>query len=107
MDDASHLWSHQIKALYHLLPSLESGGIYILEDLGTSFYSYRTIEYADACVSAYDFCSALAEVVCSQELFRVQGLEANVMLFKKEIEELASQIEMITFIHQSCIIIKR
>lgn len=107
IDDASHLWSHQIKALYHLFPYLENGGVYILEDLGTSFYSYRNKKFGDACISAYDFCSAIAEVVCSNEFLRTQYLQANLMPLKNEIEYLASQIEMITFIHESCIMIKK
>ena len=37
VDDASHIWSHQILALEGLFWSLESGGIYILEDVHTSF----------------------------------------------------------------------
>ena len=107
IDDASHLWSHQIKALVHLLPALKSGGIYILEDLGTSFYSYRHAGYDDACVSAYDFCSALTEVVCSREYLRLDTLNANLVQFKEEIEYLGSQIDMMAFIYESCIIVKK
>ena len=40
VDDASHFWSHQIKALFALFPALPSGGIYILEDLETSFHPH-------------------------------------------------------------------
>lgn len=107
IDDASHFWSHQIKALYHLLPSLKDGGIYILEDLETSFSSYRDANYDDAAVSAYDFCSAIAEVVTSKELLRTTNLEANLLPLKQEIEFLADQIAMISFIHGSCIIVKK
>lgn len=104
IDDASHIWSHQIKALYHLLPALQSGGVYILEDLGTSFYSYRDMGYDDADISAYDFCVAIAEVVCSKEPLKTN---LNLLPIKEEIEYLASQIDMISFIHESCIIVKR
>lgn len=107
IDDASHFWTHQIKALYHLLPSLESGGVFILEDLGTSFASYRETGYDDASITAYDFCQAIAEVVCSREFLRTARLDGNLMNLKEEIEFLASQIDMISFIHESCIIIKK
>lgn len=107
IDDASHLWSHQIKALYHLLPILQEGGLYILEDLGTSFSSHRNANYDDAAVSAYDFCSAVAEVVTSREMLRTTHLDANLLPLKKEIEFLAEQIAMISFIHGSCIVVKR
>lgn len=107
IDDASHFWSHQIKALYHLLPILQEGGVYILEDLGTSFSSCSEANYDDAAVSAYDFCSAIAEVVASRELLRTANLETGLLPLKKEVEILADQISMISFIHASCIIVKR
>lgn len=107
IDDASHFWSHQVKALYHLLPYLQSGGIYILEDLGTSFSSYRNMNYDDASLSAYDFCSAIAEVVASGEMLRDTHLRAALLPLKQEIEFLAHQISMISFIHESCIIVKK
>lgn len=107
VDDASHLWSHQIKAIYHLLPKLQSGGVFIMEDLETSFSSYSYMNYDDATVSGYDFCSALAEVVSSREFLRYDRLDARLIPVKKEIEYLAMQIELISFIHGSCIIVKK
>lgn len=107
IDDASHFWSHQIKAIYQLLPKLKSGGIYIMEDIGTSFSSYRFMNYDDSLVTAYDFCSSLAEVVSSGEFLRISKMQPEMVCIKKEIEELAKQIEMISFIHESCIIVKK
>jgi len=37
IDDASHRWSHQIISFESLFPHVPSGGIYLCEDLGTSF----------------------------------------------------------------------
>ena len=37
LDDASHKWSHQILGFEILFPILKNGGIYICEDLGTSY----------------------------------------------------------------------
>ena len=107
IDDASHVWSHQIKALYHLFPALQKGGVYILEDLGTSFFSYDRQFFADSVITAYDFCSAIAEVVTSRALLRTAHLQAELLSFKEEIEFLADQITMISFIHESCIIVKK
>lgn len=106
IDDASHLWSHQIKALYGLFPCLPSGGVYILEDLHTSFYFY-TNAHADACVSAYDFLSVMLEVVTSGRAFRTERVSCDFYPLKDEIEYLANQIEMMSFIEGSCVIIKR
>ena len=107
IDDASHYWSHQIKALCHLLPALAQGGIYILEDLGTSFDLYNFSGYDDAVISTYDFLSAISEIVCSNESLRVDKMNPNLVPFIKEIEILAKEIELISFIHESCIIVKR
>lgn len=107
IDDASHWWSHQIKALYHLFPSLKHGGIYILEDLGTSFDSYKFSNCDDANVSAYDFLLAINECVCSREPLRIEKLNPNLVILIDEIEMIAAQIEMMSFIHESCIIIKK
>ncbi len=39
VDDGSHIYSHQISCFVSLFPYLKSGGVYILEDLHTSFIS--------------------------------------------------------------------
>lgn len=108
IDDASHYWSHQIFALYHLLPALKNGGIYILEDLETSFLSYADggSIHDDTFISGYDFCSAISEAVCGRTPLRDSQLH-GVTVLKDEIEYLASQIDMISFIQGSCIMIKR
>ena len=107
VDDASHLWSHQIKAISHLLPMLKSGGAFIMEDIETSFSAYRYMNYNDSIISTYDFCSALSEIVCSGEYLQSNNFTKNLFPIKKEIEELAMQIEMVSFIQGSCIMLKR
>lgn len=39
VEDGSHLWEHQINCLKWLLPHVRSGGVYIVEDLQTSYNS--------------------------------------------------------------------
>ena len=107
IDDASHIWSHQIKALFHLFPVLPVGGVFIMEDLETSFSAYRNCMFDDSSVSTYELCSQLAEIVCSQERMKKKDVSAAIWELKDEIEDLAMQIEMISFIHGSCILIKK
>jgi hypothetical protein len=38
IDDGSHFWSHQRKSFQTLFPLLHSGGMYIIEDLETSYW---------------------------------------------------------------------
>lgn len=106
IDDASHFWSHQIKALCYLFSALRGGGIYIVEDLGTSFYEYSKLPYCDATLSTYEFLQEICKCVCSNE--RIDNCVAKrIYDVKEEIEKLASQIDMISFIKGSCIIIKK
>jgi hypothetical protein len=107
IDDASHIWSHQIKALFYLFPILPSGGIFIMEDLGTSFSAYQECLYGDSSVSTYEICSQLANIVCGQEIMKQSEVSAVMWSLKDEMEDLAMQMEMISFIHGSCIMIKK
>ena len=107
VDDASHLWSHQIKALFALFPALPSGGIYILEDITTSFSICEGMIYQDAPYSTYDVLHTISRVVTSGEYLTASSYSCNTMLIFDDIEELAMSIDMISFIHGSCIIIKK
>lgn len=107
IDDASHMWSHQIKSMCHIIPEMPSGGIFIMEDLETSFPSYRNWLVGDAVISAYDFCEALAYVVCSREHLKEEMVKTGAWKLRKEIEMIGMQLEMVTMIHGSCIMIKR
>lgn len=101
VDDASHMWSHQIKALSILFPCLPSGGIYILEDLGTSFRVPGLEMYADATTTGYEFCSAIAEVSTSKKPME----EAKIPL-AYEAYQIGMDTSMVSFIEGSCILIK-
>lgn len=107
VDDASHIWSHQVKALILLWDCLPHGGVYILEDIGTAFEGFKGLGYDDAVVSGYDFCSAIAEVATGYEHLRLTDKSAGVVMFRDEIEKIGQEIDMISFIFGSCIMIKR
>ena len=105
IDDASHLWSHQIKTLSTLFPSLKHGGVYIVEDLHTSFFEVE--EYGDYIISAFEFCSGIAECVSGNTKLWKNRHRYEMSLFADIIEEIAAEVEMISFIQDSCIIIKK
>lgn len=107
IDDASHIWSHQIKSLVTLWPVLPHGGIFILEDLETSFSAYRYSNYDDASVSAYRFLSAIAETVTGGELIQAKDCDYSLALLLPEITAIAQETEMISFIKGSCILVKK
>lgn len=101
IDDASHFCSHQIMALFTLWEALPSGGIYIMEDVDTSFTHIGYAGFDDAVITAYDVCRRIAEAVTSG------GPVQNAILFQEDIERIALQVDMISFIHGSCIMIKK
>ena len=56
IDDGSHKTSEQIKSFEHLFPNqLREGGIYVVEDLHTSFFNGRDYNYIDTEETAYDY----------------------------------------------------
>ena len=107
VDDASHIWSHQIKALFALFPELSSGGIYILEDITTSFLVCEGMVYQDAPYSAYDVLCTISRAVTSGEYLTETTVPAGLQMIVGEMEELAREVDMITFIHGSCVIVKK
>ena len=60
IDDASHLWSHQILAMAELYDTLPSGGIYVMEDINTSFGHMRETYSEGASFSGHDFVTAVS-----------------------------------------------
>ncbi len=103
IDDALHAWSHQIKAFTELFPAMPSGGVYIMEDIGTSFRNYKNSIYADLRVSAYEFMEAICELTAGHDL----AIHDQLIECKEEMEAIAMQIDMISFIYGSCIVIKK
>ena len=100
VDDASHFWSHQIKALFALFPALPSGGIYILEDLETSFHPHLFPTHGDAPLDAYTVAERIARVAAS----RKPCLEGP---FAEEITAVGMATEHVATMLSSCIFIKR
>lgn len=101
IDDASHFWSHQIKALFTLFASLPHGGIYIIEDMETSVnQELYDAYYRDFPMSAYEVCSRIARVVAGKN-------NSDNSEFKDKINEIGMAVEMISIVKGSCIMIKR
>lgn len=66
IDDASHLWAHQVLALENLFWALLPGGIYILEDINTSFGDLAARYGVGQYVDTYSYVSVLACLVCGR-----------------------------------------
>ncbi|WP_295219099.1 class I SAM-dependent methyltransferase [uncultured Brevundimonas sp.] len=65
VDDGSHRWDHQITTLQVLFPILRKGGVYIVEDLDTSFNGHLKSAPFDGLspISAFDYLVKLSRCV--------------------------------------------
>lgn len=114
IDDASHLWSHQILAMSVLFTCLPSGGVYIIEDMETSFKNLIGEGWKDFSIDAYTFCELINRVVESKlklaELFDespVANLEIDGINLEDAINEIGLQTELAAVMKGACIFIKR
>ncbi len=67
VDDGSHLWGHQIFTFQTLFPWLAHGGIYICEDIQTSFGAYAEQFAGGAAESAAAYFLRLTEAFVAGE----------------------------------------
>jgi hypothetical protein len=104
IDDASHRWSHQILAFTTLFKSLDAGGIYVLEDLHTSFGGSRNGNYADHPEDTFAFLSRLAHLVGGdgREHPAVDMGDSG-----RELRSLARQVDVVAFYRKTAVIVKR
>ena len=102
IDDASHIWSHQIKALINLFPVLPSGGIFIMEDLETSVNRNLFSDgFDDFDISMYDVCERISKIVVSKIEDEVEDF------LSEDITKIGLLTDMISIIKGSCIFVKR
>jgi hypothetical protein len=66
LDDASHRWSHQQIMFETLFPNLPYGGIYICEDIHTSFETLASEGYGDGALDSFTYFTQLAYLVAGQ-----------------------------------------
>ena len=104
VDDASHLWSHQINALFKLFPTLPSGGIYILEDICTSFYPLSK-SYSDNDVSAYRIIEAICSGVVGNSTLYTES--KDISKYMPPIRKIIENTETVVSMRNSVILIKR
>lgn len=100
IDDASHLWSHQIKALFSLWHCLPHGGVYIIEDMETSVNQKQVTGYDDFPMDAYEVCSRIARITISKE-------PDDDSPYCDEINVIGMEAELVSVMHGSCVLIKR
>ena len=107
LDDASHLWIHQIMAFRALFPALRSGGIFICEDLCTSYGTMRApysmgIDMRDP----VQYFQELSRQICGMPTTAAEEALKTYELTEVD-RALVRSIHMICWMGNSVIVIKR
>ena len=102
IDDGSHLITHQVFTFEHLYPALKEGGIYIIEDVQTSYWKdwggagIGDVAFEKTCVG---FFLNLTKYINHSEFIDLSGIDMRMI-------DLSKSIKRITFEHNLIIIVK-
>jgi hypothetical protein len=113
VDDASHWWPDQFRALFSLYHRLPSGALYVLEDVHTSFKPLDKLFSSGLEWPPFEFLLKMAEYMTGNEKAApiVKGglLEPlrKSETFHDEIRFLADLTDAVTFIERACLLIKK
>jgi len=113
IDDASHWWADQLRALFVLFPKLAGGGIYIVEDLQTSFEPLAPLFSAGIPYRPFDVLLKIAEYMTGNERPAPVRPDENLRpisraeVFHEEIRYIADHCDALTFIERACILVKK
>jgi len=108
IDDGSHVPEHQIISLNFLWDKLDDGGIYIIEDIETSYWQNAEIygyKFSAGLDSPNSFINQFKEIchIINKEFFKDKS-----ELYDSKIDKNVLQgIESITFSHNAVILIKK
>jgi hypothetical protein len=98
IDDGSHLWEHQITSFRYLFPFIKQGGIYILEDIDTSYRNYQETYRGMSNVSAADYLKLLLDYVVGDAALDIAAQPDPV------IRSFAPAVESMNFYRRTCVI---
>ena len=112
IDDASHWWPDQIRALFVLYPALSPGALYIVEDVHTSFEPLAHLFSAGLAYPPFAFLQKLAEYMTGdgrKAPIVKEGAMAPLARdpkFDNELRFLAGLTDAIVFIRRACLLIR-
>ena len=98
IDDGSHIWSHQILTFETLLSFVAPGGLYIMEDIDTSFGHFVEVYGQDSTISAAQYLTKIANYLIAATAAKMtQEPDLRIRSF-------LPRIDSITFIRKSALI---
>jgi hypothetical protein len=109
IDDASHIWTHQLLAFRTLFPSVTPGGVFIMEDLCTSFAGFRAeycgVNGADG--PDADYFLSLTRAICYPQAMGSDATIRRVHELGEHDQRLVQRIDMVSWIPNACIVVKK
>ncbi|MDR1608799.1 MAG: class I SAM-dependent methyltransferase [Deltaproteobacteria bacterium] len=113
IDDASHWWPDQLRAFFALYPYLETGGVYIMEDIHTSFPPLDSLFKANFHTPPFVILQKLAEYLTGNEkpcpILKDQNISpiSAPTIFHEDIMYLAQETDAVVFFERACLLIKK
>ncbi|MDR0356310.1 MAG: class I SAM-dependent methyltransferase [Deltaproteobacteria bacterium] len=113
LDDASHWWPDQLRALFVLYPRLASGAIYIMEDVHTSFEPLAEHFSAGLTLPPFRALAKIAEYMTGNDRPAPIIKDKNLVplerepTFDQEIRFLADATDAVVFIERACLLLKK
>lgn len=102
IDDASHVWHHQILAAIELFDIVKPGGIYIIEDIHTSFAPRMRESYAAGrTYSAFDF------IVDIQRAINLPASVPDTSPYPDHVRHIAANCAQVVVAKGTCLLIKK
>jgi predicted O-methyltransferase YrrM len=101
VDDGSHIWTHQIVSFETLFPLLAPGGLYILEDVHTSYGALAEAHGRGCPISTAAYLHRLSDLLYGW------GIERTEDDLTERLRPLADLIESFTTIRRSVLIRRR
>jgi hypothetical protein len=98
IDDGSHLWGHQIFTFQTLFPLMSDGGLYICEDLHTSFDAYAERYGGGAEESAASYFGRLSQMLIAGKAERSTKTSDPLLHFIRQ------KIRSMTFVPHAVIV---
>ncbi|MDR1578185.1 MAG: class I SAM-dependent methyltransferase [Deltaproteobacteria bacterium] len=113
IDDASHWWPDQLRALFALYPRLQSGGVYVMEDIHTSFPPLDELFKVRFAIPPFVILQKIAEYLTGDQEPCPILTDKNLSpispspILHEEILYVAQETDAVVFLERACLLIKK